>query len=261
MIVKSSLPSYLTQRQVRQFLAVITSPRDRALFTTIYLYGLRVSEACWLDRGDLDLDRSKIRILRAKNGIPGEKPIFRSLVPPLRPHLALRWRSGSLRRSPRSARNATDSGTVPRYATRANLAPAHRHVHLLRHSIATHLLDAGEAIDFVKDHLGHRSIESTLIYARISDRRRNRAIRRLSARSRSDLALLLAESTIERTSPSSRSITILYCPDGVRQMPRYRKRQNYAPRERAPCSRIVELRPLGRRRHARSDGRGAPGTL
>jgi len=75
MIVKSSLPSYLTQRQVRQFFAVITSPRDRALFTTIYLYGLRVSEACCLDRGDLDLDRSKIRILRAKNGIPGEKPI------------------------------------------------------------------------------------------------------------------------------------------------------------------------------------------
>jgi len=66
-----------------------------------------------------------------------------------------------------------------RYATLANLLPAHRHVHLLHHSIATHLLDAGEAIDFVKDHLGHRSIESTLIYARTSDRRRTLAIRRL----------------------------------------------------------------------------------
>jgi integrase len=66
-----------------------------------------------------------------------------------------------------------------RYATLANLPPAHRHVHPLSHSIATHLLDAGEAIDFVKDHLGHRTIESALVYARISDRRRTRAVRRL----------------------------------------------------------------------------------
>ncbi|MGH7823536.1 MAG: hypothetical protein ACREQ9_27570 [Candidatus Binatia bacterium] len=45
--------------------------------------------------------------------------------------------------------------------------------------MATHLLDAGEPIDFVQDHLGHKKIESSLIYARVSDRRRSRTIRRL----------------------------------------------------------------------------------
>ena len=39
------LPTYLSQTQVRQLLAVITSPRDRALFSLTYFYGLRVSEA------------------------------------------------------------------------------------------------------------------------------------------------------------------------------------------------------------------------
>jgi integrase len=52
-------------------------------------------------------------------------------------------------------------------------------VNLLRRRIATHLLDAGEPIDFVQDHLGHRSIESSLVYARVSDRRRRKAISRL----------------------------------------------------------------------------------
>jgi integrase len=41
------------------------------------------------------------------------------------------------------------------------------------------LLDAGEPVDFVMDHLGHRAIESSLVYARVSDRRRDRTISRL----------------------------------------------------------------------------------
>jgi site-specific recombinase XerD len=66
-----------------------------------------------------------------------------------------------------------------RYAMLEDIPPAHRHVHLMRHSIATHLLDAGQGIEFVKDHLGHRALESTLVYTRVSDRRRTRTIRRL----------------------------------------------------------------------------------
>jgi integrase len=90
MIIKSGLPTYLTQRQVRELLGAINCVRDRALFATIYLYGLCVSEACSLDRTDVDLERKKIRVLRSKNGIPGEKPLFRSLVPRLRDYLASR---------------------------------------------------------------------------------------------------------------------------------------------------------------------------
>ena len=181
MIVKSGLPSYLAREQVRRFLSAINSLRDRALFSLMYLYGLRVSEACSLDRANLDLDRLKIRILRSKNGIPGEKPLFRSLVPLLRDYIASRSDADSALFLGRQGRLGVRQiqALFRHYASLAALPPAHRHVHLLRHSIATHLLDAGEGIDFVKGHLGHRTIESTLVYARISDRRRARAIRRL----------------------------------------------------------------------------------
>jgi integrase len=79
-IVKWNLPTYLTQVQVGAFFSVTRSLRDKALFATIYLYGLRVSEACLLQREDIDLERGTIRIWRVKNGYSGEKPLFRRLV-------------------------------------------------------------------------------------------------------------------------------------------------------------------------------------
>jgi site-specific recombinase XerD len=61
-------------------------------------------------------------------------------------------------------------------------------VHVLRHSVAVHVLNAGEEIDLARDHLRHKSIESTMIYAQVSHHRRNRALRRLE-RSRPDFPL------------------------------------------------------------------------
>src|ERR1700756_2802257 len=126
MIVKSSLPTYLSRQQVRQLLAVVTSVRDKALFSLIYFYGLRVSEAHALDRVDLDLDRQKIRILRSKNGIPGEKPLFRSLVTPLRDYLASRRDNDSALFVGRQGRLGIRQiqALFRRYATLANLPPA-----------------------------------------------------------------------------------------------------------------------------------------
>ncbi len=181
MIVKWTLPSYLRQDQVRAFFSAITSPRDKALFTTIYLYGLRVSEACLLQREDVDLERRTIRIWRVKNGYSGEKPLFRTLVPILKRYLRTRSDDNAALFVGRQGRLSKRwvQALFSRYATLADLPPNRRHVHTMRHSMATHLLDAGESIDFVQDHLGHRNIESSLVYARVSDRRRSKAISRL----------------------------------------------------------------------------------
>jgi len=58
-----------------------------------------------------------------------------------------------------------------RYRIAAGL-PRFLTAHSLRHSIATHLLDAGATLEFIQDHLGHQSIRSTSIYARVTDRHR-----------------------------------------------------------------------------------------
>jgi integrase/recombinase XerD len=168
------LPRYLTQFEVRAFFQAITEPRDRALFALIYHYGLRVGEVALLQRGDVDLDRARIVVKRLKGGAWAERPLFGSTAKLLVEFLNssrgrpedpfFPGRDGPLRKR-------QIQSLFNRYRDRAHL-PGRYTCHCLRHSIATHLLDAGVSLEFVQDHLGHQSIRSTSIYARITDRHR-----------------------------------------------------------------------------------------
>jgi integrase len=80
-IRSSSLPTYLTQSEVRTFFATISNPRDRLLFGLAYAFALRVGEIELLDREDLDLERERIRIHRLKGGLSGERLARASLTP------------------------------------------------------------------------------------------------------------------------------------------------------------------------------------
>lgn len=164
---------YLTQDEVKRFFSKIHDRRDRALFDVVYKYGLRVSEATLLTLRDVDLDRGRIYIRRVKSGIPGEKPLFRDSRRLLRAYLEERQQSGSALFTGRQG-NLSDKRIAQLfkvYARKAKLDAAYS-VHSLRHTIATHLLEAGQGVEFVKDHLGHVNIQNTMIYAQITDRRR-----------------------------------------------------------------------------------------
>jgi hypothetical protein len=63
------------------------------------------------------------------------------------------------------------------YAHRAGLSI--RNVHSLRHSIAIHLLEAGRGIEYVADHLGHKNIRNTRVYAQITNPLREQVFREL----------------------------------------------------------------------------------
>jgi integrase/recombinase XerD len=88
----TSLPKYLTQDELKRFFAAIDSPRDRALFGLIYHYGLRVSEALMLTVDDVNFRNHRITIRRLKNGLGGEKPLWRHTAKLLRSYLReRRW--------------------------------------------------------------------------------------------------------------------------------------------------------------------------
>jgi site-specific recombinase XerD len=65
------------------------------------------------------------------------------------------------------------------YAERADIPASKRHFHVLKHSIATHLLDAGADLRFVQDWIGHPSIKNTVIYAQLTSRRRDEETRKV----------------------------------------------------------------------------------
>jgi integrase/recombinase XerD len=167
-------PRYLTQEEIGRFFGVIHDLRDRALFALMYHHGLRVGEVLLLRRIDLDLERGRLLVRRLKGGAWSEQILFAGSAAILRDYLArlpggpedplFAGRHGSLKRRQIQMR-------FVRYRTLARL-PERRTTHSLRHSIATHLLDAGVSLEFVQDHLGHQNIRSTSIYARITDRHR-----------------------------------------------------------------------------------------
>jgi integrase/recombinase XerD len=184
-LVKMSNPAapkikYLSKQELERFLSCIENPRDKALFGIIYLYGLRASEATILRLQDIDLKRKKISIRRVKGGIGGERPLFRMAERLLRQYLRTRLCKGDglfTGRQGGLSRKRVHQ-LFKGYVQSAGLDPRFT-VHSLRHSIATHLLDAGVGIEFVRDHLGHKNIQNTMIYAQLTDRRREEVYRNL----------------------------------------------------------------------------------
>lgn len=171
---------YFSRAQTVQFFSVIADPRDRALFATIYHYGLRVSEATLLQLEDVDPERGRIIIHRLKHGQGGERPLFSNTAQLLEAYLPVRLPTGSaLFTGRQGALKRQRIQQLFRQYTRQAGLDAQFTVHSLRHSIAMHLLEAGQGIEYVQDHLGHVNIQNTLIYAKLTDRRRQEIFKQL----------------------------------------------------------------------------------
>lgn len=155
--------------------------RDRALLELLYGTGIRVSEACGLGFGDLDLDGALLRVLgkRSRERIVPMVPV---VVRMLRDYLdegrpALVRATGATRddadavflgrRGHRLNRQAAWE-VIRRRGSAAGLDPDVLSPHVLRHSCATHLLDHGADIRTVQELLGHASISTTQIYTRVA---------------------------------------------------------------------------------------------
>jgi integrase/recombinase XerC len=178
-----TLPRFLTGEEIGRLLATppATSSagmRDRAILELMYSSGVRVRELVNLDDGDLDLRNATIRVRgkgrRERLGIVGSHA-----QAALRSWLAARRLAAG-----------TSSGTRPlftnKFGTRlsvrgvARLLDKHLAVaglagraspHTLRHSFATHLLDAGADIRSVQELLGHKSLVTTQIYTHVTTSR------------------------------------------------------------------------------------------
>ncbi|MEM4723526.1 MAG: site-specific integrase [Candidatus Hadarchaeum sp.] len=177
---------YLTQDELKRLLSKVASKRDKALLLLAYSYGLRASEIGMLRREDIDFQRLKIRITRLKNSISSEYPLRPEVAKALKSYLRTRKDNSpilftSKRGLPISRR--TLDWLMKKYGTAAELPKEKQHFHCLKHSIATHLIDAGADIMFVKDWLGHKNIQNTLVYAQLTSRTRDEQARRILASS------------------------------------------------------------------------------
>jgi len=150
----------------------------------MYRFGLRAVEATLLLVEDLDVGRGRIRIRRAKDGDAKEYPLPRDLLPVLRRYLRKREDKGPFLFTGRESNNQHGLRVLQvqrlfkQYAAAARL-PVTVASHSLRHSIAVHSLEEGFGLEYVADLLGHTSIRSTAIYARVTTPAREEMMRRL----------------------------------------------------------------------------------
>lgn len=152
--------------------------RDRALLELMYGSGVRVSEAASLTLERLDLARAEVRVL-GKGSKERVLPLGNLCVGALQHYLALRAdlchpRTGAQDREHIFlGRFGTALGVrqiralVKRYGTEV-LGHGALHPHALRHSCATHLLDAGADLRGIQELLGHASLSTTQRYTHVS---------------------------------------------------------------------------------------------
>jgi integrase len=162
---------FLTQDELRRLFKVIKSKRDKAIFLVAYRHGLRASEIGLLQRADLDAKQGRISIHRLKGSISGIYPMQPDVLKAIRSYLRTRTDESpylfvSNRGVPISRYMLHH--LMQTYGEVAGLPLEKRKFHCLKHSIATHLLDAGGDLAFVKDWLGHANIQNTTIYARLT---------------------------------------------------------------------------------------------
>jgi integrase/recombinase XerC len=178
------LPHFVTREDVGKLLAappgdVPLGVRDRAILETLYSAGLRVSELTGLNVADLDLDDG-LATVRGK----GKRERLALLGPPaveaIRAWLAPRAELAGPRAKGLAALFLNKNGTrlssrsvgrlLEKYLAVAGLDPR-TSPHTLRHSFATHLLDAGADVRSVQELLGHRSLGTTQIYTHMTTQR------------------------------------------------------------------------------------------
>jgi site-specific recombinase XerD len=167
----SPLPTVLSQAEVAAFLEALQHPVYLAIAMVLYGTGLRIDEALALEVSDIDGARGVLRVRHGKGNRAREVKLSRELYQWLRsfwdkerPPLPYLFSSRRTKRPP------TPEAVRRAFALAAEQARITKPVrpHVLRHSYATHLLDAGTDVRIIQALLGHRSLQTTMRYTRVS---------------------------------------------------------------------------------------------
>lgn len=180
---ESKLPEVLSRQEIKRLISWPQTLKHRVLLMTTYSAGLRVSEVTRLQVADIDSGRMAIRVRQAK----GNKDRYTLLSETLLGELRTYWRAERPAtwlfpgRTKRSRMSEVTARAILRMAKTGTGITKAGSIHALRHSFATHLLEAGVDARTVQLLLGHRSLNTTMRYLQVTPERT------LAARSRVDL--------------------------------------------------------------------------
>jgi integrase/recombinase XerD len=174
------LPVVLSQQEVRDILQQVRLLPYRVCLTTIYSCGLRLQEGTHLQVRDVDSARGLVHVRHGKGGQDRYVPLPQRTLERLREfwktHRNPVWlfpacgRGGIHRPAATRPFPRTSLQIVFRQALLASGIPKPASIHTLRHSYATHLLESGVDLRTIKEYLGHRSANTTVLYTHLTDK-------------------------------------------------------------------------------------------
>jgi site-specific recombinase XerD len=173
------LPAVLSREEVKRIMDKVDTFHNQAYLQTVYSCGLRLQEGLYLQIADIDGARKMIHVHRGKGAKDRYVPLPEATLDLLRRY----W---STHRNPKlifpavgRTRNQGPNSTIPmsiegvqggfrRAKIAAGITKKGVSVHTLRHSYATHLLEAGVNLRVIQKNLGHANIETTMIYLHLT---------------------------------------------------------------------------------------------
>lgn len=175
---KNKLPYVLSKDEVKFLLNKTRLLRYRALFTIIYCCGLRLNEALNLKVNHIDSRRMTLKVEDGKGGTDRYVPLPESGLKILRKHY--RTHTNPLYIFPKCGQQQNEESFAKEHLRKGTVWDVFKkvvteckfnkevHTHTLRHSYATHLLEDGIDIRIISEYLGHKSLETTLIYTHLT---------------------------------------------------------------------------------------------
>jgi len=184
-------PTVLSVDEVRLVLKTARTPQLKAFLSTVYSCGLRRAEALNLRVHDIDKARMVLRVTEGKGGKDREVPLpvstYRLLQSYWKTHRNPRLLFPALGKNGKKGATATKpmatssiEGALRRLRAELPQITKHFILHTLRHSYATHLIEAGVGVRIVQQYLGHSSLTTTMIYLHVTDLGNNDAAGRIN---------------------------------------------------------------------------------
>ncbi len=167
------LPSVMSREEVQQVFAGCLKEKGKLMLQLIYSSGLRLQEMINLSPYDLDSKNLRIKVRSSKGNRDRYTILSPQLIIPLRNYWLTHQNkeflfAGQNKKSPMSARAVQWNMEVA--LKRAGIESDYS-IHTLRHSFATHLLEAGTDLHTIKELLGHQNIETSMVYLHLSTKR------------------------------------------------------------------------------------------
>lgn len=185
---RSQLPVVLSRAEVRAVLGAVRTPVYRVCLNTIYSCGLRISEGAQVQVGNIDSERKVLRV-GGKGCKERQVPLAESTLESLRAFWKLHRSRPWLFPARLQPRSPDQDGPVGRANLRHAFDAALQRsgvnkaatVHSLRHSYATHLMEAGVPLRLIQEILGHSSLRTTAIYTHLTTETRTQIVQPLQS--------------------------------------------------------------------------------